>query len=382
MSNIKSSRFYQIIFFILLGVYLAMSIRTELWLIKMKPDDLLEDFGFYERGLNFALDGKDPYSIRSIGPGFLYPPSALFIIEAFHYIESIKTKFILITILNISLIASIVSGIAKYYGYSIKKIWFWYVLSFGFAPFLELLFIGQINVITLFGIFMLFFFLDSSSILSGFGLSLAILTKVSPFLFWEYLVISKKVKGLAASMVWMIIIISLAALRYGITPILEYPKVLQWLSNQFIISNNSQSLVSKLSMTFGFPLHSSEHQAVQIILMFYILLVILISSILTVFGKQPKEPLFIITSFGMTISPNVMWYHHYVFILLPFLIWMGWKRLDLRVIAWCFLGLLIIQVDRFSLTAGLLNHIFIHISILMILFWQIQHLYNKKKLIS
>ena len=74
----------------------------------------------------------------------------------------------------------IIYGVAKYYGYSMDKIWYWFVICLGFAPFLELLHIGQINVITMFGIFMMFFWESTSSVLSGAGLSLAVITKVSP----------------------------------------------------------------------------------------------------------------------------------------------------------------------------------------------------------
>lgn len=128
-------------------------------------------------------------------------------------------------------------------------------------------------------------------------------------------------------------------------------------------------------MTF----HNSEYQIVQRLLTFYILFVIAISSLFTIGGKQSKEPLFIVTVFGMTALPNVMWYHHYVFILLPILVWMGWRHLNLWVVTWCLLGLLIIQIDRYRLTYGLLIHIFAHVSILLVLLWQTQQFCSQRK---
>jgi alpha-1,2-mannosyltransferase len=379
--NIKASRLRQIIFVICLCIYLAAGIKTQVLFITSRPvyDTLLEDFGFYEQALDNAFTGKGPYFIRSIGQGYLYPPPALFIVEAFHSIKSFYLKFLVYSAFNIVLMVLIVYGIARYYGYSAKKIWYWFVFCLGFAPFLELLHIGQINVMTLFGIFMLFFWLDSSYILSGFGLSVAILTKVSPIVFFGYLVITKKFKSIVATMVWMVIIIVLSIIRYGISTVLIYPEVLQWLSKQFPINYNSQSLVSKIVMVFGFPFHNYEIQVFQRVLILYILFVFITSSFFTIKGKQSKEPLFIIIAFGMTILPNVMWYHHYVFILLPILIWMGWKRLDTRIVTWCLIGLTITQIDRFSLTGGLLIHIFIHISMLSILLWQAQKFFSQRK---
>ena len=186
-----------------------------------------------------------------------------------------------------------------------------------------------------------------------------------------YLVVTKKIKVFAAVTLWTIIFIILSILRYGISPLLAYPEVFRWLSSQFPISHNSQSLVSKLATVFGFEHQTSLHQTIQQILILYILLVIVTSIFLTRIQKQPKEPLFIITTIGMMILPNVMWYHHYVFLLLPLLIWMGWKRLDWQTTTWCLAGLIIIQFDRY-ITYGLLTHIFAHISILLILKGQVQ----------
>lgn len=382
ISNIKPSYFYQVIFFLCVCIYLALGIRTELDLIAVKPipNNLLEDFGYYEQALNNVLGGKNPYSVQSIGPGYLYPPPALFIVEAFHYIKPFYFKFLIYSVVNIALMLLIISGTAKFYGYSTKKVWYWYAFCLGFAPFLELLTIGQINTFTLFGIFLLFFWLDSSIILSGFGLSLAILTKVSPIIFLGYLAITKKFGSIISTMVWGAIITILCILRYGSLPVLVYPETLQWLSHQYPIDSNSQSLVSKFILVLGFAFHNSEIQIIQSVLMLYILLIIVVSSLFTIKGNQPKEASFILTSFGMTILPNVIWYHHYVFILFPILIWMGWKHLDTRIVIWCLLGLTITQIDRFYLTDGLLIHIFIHISILSILLWQTQQFYFPEKI--
>ena len=95
----------------------------------------------------------------------------------------------------------------------------------------------------------------------------------------------------------------------------------------------------------------------------------MISSGISWFSKQ-REPLFIITSLVMVLASNIVWYHHYVFFLLPLLVWMGWRRLKRSVLAWCFGGLLLIQVDRTHLTYGLLIHLWGHVSVLALLFWQ------------
>jgi hypothetical protein len=399
--TIKSHLFWLIFISLFLCAYLTIGLYTELNLIVLKPipSSLLEDFKIYEHALDNTLNGGDPYFQRIIGLAYLYPPPALFIVEFFHHIKPFLLKVSVFSVFNIGLLIFMVHGIARYYGLSSSKTWYWYVICLGFAPFLELLQIGQINLITLFGLFVLFISTETSSLLSGAGLGLAIITKVSPILFFGYALFQKKYKVLIISLILMCILTGLSILRFGSLPVLEYPEVFRWLINQFPLDQNSQSLVAKLA-TPGYPIQfqgaipiflrdllaqinsvfSTDYQVIQRILTLYIFFIIFTSGLLTLYDKQPREPLFIITAFGMTLSANVMWYHHYVFLLLPLLIWMGWTQLDLRTVVWSLIGLLIIQFDRFFPPYGLLIHLFGHISILSLLAFQIRALHSSRDL--
>lgn len=212
----KSSLFYQVLLCLYLFLYIMLGIYTELKLIEIKPipDMLLEDFGYYERALHDALNGQNPYATRSIGIGYLYPPPALLIIEIFHYIDP-YLKALLYSTVNIVLLILIVYSTARYYGYSAEKVWYWYVICLGFAPFLELIHIGQINIITLFGIFMLFFWMSTFPFLSAIRLGLAVITKVSPVLFFLYLFVHRRYSILVLATIFIVCITYLSALRYG-----------------------------------------------------------------------------------------------------------------------------------------------------------------------
>ena len=380
MSKKRFSIPYQAFLVAGLCIYLFVGFKIDMGLLQARhaPSGLLEDFGFYEHALDEAVAGKDPYSIHSIGPGYLYPPPALFIVEIFRYIRPLYFKFLIFSAINLAILIFMVRGIARYYGYSSREVWYWYVICLGFAPFFELLYYGQINAVTLLGIVLFFLWQDSHPVLSGGGLSLAILTKVSPLVFFVYLAVTRRIKVLVAAILWTAGWIVLSIFRYGISPTLKYPVLFRWLSSQFPVDNNSQSMLSKIQMTFGLSFSHSEQQFFQSGLILYIALLILASALLTIWGKQSYEPLFLITVIGMAILPNVMWYHHYVFLLLPFLIWMGWKQLDLRVVAWVLLGLIVIQIDRI-LTYGLLVHIFVQLCILILLVGQVQLFFRRKK---
>lgn len=196
ISKTNTIRLFQIVLIIFICFYLILGFNTELFLTKLIPipKELLDDFTYYEIALKKALDGNSPYDDRRIGSAYLYPPPALLIIESFSHIQSKNVKASIYITINMLLLASMVYGISKYYGYTIQNTWYWYILCFGFAPFLELLHIGQINMITMFGLFLLFFS-GPNNFFSGFGLGLAIITKVSPVVFFGYLTANRKVKN-------------------------------------------------------------------------------------------------------------------------------------------------------------------------------------------
>jgi len=382
-------------------IYLTMGINTELKQIELFPipEHLLQDQIYYNRALNAALEHRDPYANRTIGTGYLYPPQALLIIELFSRIQPFFLRVAINSVVNMALLAFIIYGIARCYSHSIEKVWYWFVLCFGFAPFLELLHIGQINMITMFGIFMMFFWESTFPVLSGIGLSLAVITKVSPLLFTGYLVVNKRYKVITIAIFATSIFSLLSIFRYGISPLLTYPDVFEGLLRQFLLTTNSQTLAAKLAVAnypefqqflvklptvLSQPIGSvvtvltAQYQIVQRTYTLYILLVLILSALLTLQGKQSKEPLFILTALGMMLAPNILWYHHYVFMLLPLLIWMGWSKLDPSVIIWCCILLLIVQIDRRIPPYGLAIHVFSNITMLIVLIWQIKRFFSRK----
>jgi hypothetical protein len=390
-----------LVFYLL--IYLAIGIYTESILIERYsiPEHFLQDQRHYNRGVNAALAHKDPYAIRdeTLGTGYLYPPQALLIIELFSHIEPFFLRVAIFFAVNIALLGWMVYGVARYYGYSIENVWYWFVLCLGFAPFLELLHIGQINMIPLFGIFMIFFWEATFPVLSGVGLSLGVITKVTPLLYLGYLVVNRRYKVIVAGLVAIVLLSLLSVLRYSVSPLFTYPDMFQWLLQQSQLNPNSQTLAAKLAVAdypefqsllanlpefLSRPLGvvvstlTTEYRIVQRAYTLYILLIFLASALLTWRGKQPKEPLFIITGLGMMLAPSILWYHHYVFMLLPLLVWMGWRHLDASIVVWCCIGLLIVQIDRRFPPYGLLIHLFSNISMWIVLFWQIRQFYPKK----
>ncbi|MDW8148131.1 MAG: glycosyltransferase family 87 protein [Roseiflexaceae bacterium] len=360
-----------------LFAYLTAGLFTQLNFLSIINPVFLQDFNHYERALQEALSGKGPYNDFIIGSAYLYPPPALFVVEVFHIIDPFLLRASVYSALNVLLMTVMIYKLPHMYGYQIDQTWYWYILCLGFAPFLELLQVGQINMITLFGIFVFFYF-TSSPFIGSLGLSLAVITKFSPAMFLVYLFARKRWKNFIITIFVLTLLVAAGQFRYK-TSILEYFSIIQWLTDQFVINSNSQSLVSRIFM-MNYQLQSkgilfmgflTDYRAIQRIINFYIAIIIILTNLVLFSGKSSKEPAFIITGLGTTLLPNIMWYHHYVFLLLPIFVWVCWKKFDNDVVKWCLTGLFIIQIDRFHLTNGLLVHVFGHVSMIWVLHQQI-----------
>ena len=351
---------------IILCVYIFIGLYNDRIFANTKPDS---DFDFYESALRKALLKNDPYDIREIGPAFIYPPPALFVIEALDFLARRfnKTSSFFLTI-NIILLSIMMRQTGAYFGYSLSDIWFWFPLAFFFAPFLATSRLGQINLITEFGIFL--FFVSALPLLLAFGLVLAVITKVTPIAFLVYSLVRKDIRTILLSSIVLVITVIASTLRYGYEPNLTYFDVFTQLLSMFPISQNSQSFVSKVWMVFALPVSPFLFQRIFVL---YLGVLILSSSILSI-RTRDAIPVFIVLGLSITVAPNVMWYHHYVFLLLPLFVWMAWQKLEQRLSLWIITGLLIVQIDYYFLTTGLVIHLFVHISILRVIYQQVRQL--------
>jgi alpha-1,2-mannosyltransferase len=378
LSKAAASRAARYTIALALGEYILFGLLTELILLTIKPlpHYLLEDFNDYLRAYLAAAHGGDPYQIRSIGAGFLYPPPALLLVGMFALIPGNIPRAAVYISLNLLVLGAMLVGIAHHYSLSFRRIWWWYLLAFLFAPMLELLHVGQINLIASCGIFLLFLYEERLPMLAGFGLSLAICLKLTPLIFVVYLLVQRRWTTLGWTLTMLVVECTVSALFFGWQPLVTYIDVFLHLAGVSVPGDgNSQALGSLLNY-YGW-IAPGAIQTAQHILSLYLLIVFAASAAMAYLWQQ-REPLFLVLSLGMMVAPNIMWYHHYVFLLLPVFIWLAWSRHHPAVVLWCFLGLNIIQIDRWFLTRGGLAQLFVHLSILGILAWQISRALNRR----
>lgn len=342
--------------------YVQLGLRTELVTLgDPAPGGLLGDLNIYVRAVRQAIQGIDPYAIRNFGITYIYPPPALFVIAPFAAISSPLLRDVAYVVLNLVLLFVMLWSIGRRYGYDIQRTWWWYVLALGFAPFLELLHTGQINLITSFGVALLWIFQSALPLVAGFGLALAVGTKVTPLAFFAYLLISRRRDAMAWAMLFLTGAFLLSGIVFGWQVLYTYLDVFRSTLNIFVAGDNSQALVSVLANWNWIP--ESSWQSAQFWLELYLATLFLVSGILA-YRTHEREPFFIVLALGTMVAPNIMFYHHYVFILLPLFVWIAASRLNPLVVAWCVTGLVLIQVDRWYWAHGLAPHLFVHLSIL------------------
>jgi len=362
---------------LVLSVYLFLGFTTLLELTGRKPlpGHYLQDFHFYARAYRDALAQGDPYLVRDIGPAFLYPPPALLFVAPFAQIKSLMPKVAALGVTNIVLVCLMTYGVARRYDQSVRRVWWWFPLVLGFAPVLETLLLGQINVITHFGVFLMLFWQQSAPVWSGAGLALGIATKVTPVAFIGYLAADRNLKAIGGALVGGTALGLIAGWAFGWRSFYVFIDVFRELMDSFPLGPNVHSFGALLESHTA--LDASGVPAAQQALTIYLGTLFLVSALSTYLMRE-SEPLFIVLGLGLTLMPNVVWYHHYAFFLLPLLVWMAWSDHHPLVVAWCVLGLTAIQVDRLysflgELSHGAMAHGFGHLTILLITAWQIRH---------
>jgi hypothetical protein len=359
--------------------YVVLGFTTVLELVGRKPlpAHFIEDFNYYARAYEDAFKLGDPYAVHDIGTGFLYPPPALLIVGLYARVSSFMPRIALLSATNILLVSLTVYTIGRRYGYTLSDIWWWFPLALGFAPFMETLLLGQINVMAHFGILLMFLWQDARPLLSGAGLALGIVTKVTPLAFLGYLLVNRNLKAIVGTALGLTVFCLVAGWVFGWRTFTTFSDVFKQLLEVFPLDPNSHSFVAVLNRRVALPYETlmAVHKGLTV----YMIAIFALSGVVAYITRE-KEPLFIILCFGLALMPNVMWYHHYVFFLLPVIVWLAWRRKRPAVVAWCFLGLTLIQMDRLysflEATNGVLAHAFGHLSILMILAWQVRRAYG------
>jgi glycosyl transferase family 87 len=361
-----------------LTFYVALGLRTEIKFTAIKPipESLMQDFNIYKGALEAVEQGEDPYADRSIGSGFLYPPPALLFFLPFDAVDD-EWQASLFTALNLSALAIILYGIAEIYKLPFSRMWWWFPLAFGFAPFLEVMHMGQVNILVSLGVLLMLAYMDRRPAVSGVALAAAICLKVTPLAYVLYLATICRFRVIAFAALAVAALVLVWGAAFSFQHFITYADVFRDLARASLPADgNGQSLPALL--TFHGIIPSESIQETQRALNILVALSVLCSAFLVRQGSM-SEGLFVVLGLALVSASNIVWYHHYAFLLLPLFVWIAATNLNPLAIAWVVGGLTIVNVDRWALTSGLLVHAFIGMTILLILATQVADVVKQRQ---
>ncbi|HEX2978825.1 MAG TPA: glycosyltransferase family 87 protein [Anaerolineaceae bacterium] len=197
--------------------------------------------------------------------------------------------------------------------------------------------------------------------LAGLGLCLGAITKVTPLIFMGYLFINRRFRALIWSVVWMIAVCLFTGLVYGFDLYSSFLDQFFYLLTYIGTDLNNQGLLAKLQ-TLGM-ISSEMVPTLKTLLTGYYTLVILVTAGAAWIARVCIST-FVTLLLVMVLAPNMIWYHHYVFLLPAVILLVSQRQKSIWGYTLAAAFLLILQVDRYRLTSGLLIQACSHITLL------------------
>jgi hypothetical protein len=279
---------------------------------KPLPEYINEDYSYYQAAYERLAQGEDPYSDRKIGTAYIYPPPVLLLIGAIDQIPEGWKDEALVTGNTILLILTSLM-IAKYFQGNFLLC---LVLCLGFGPVWVSILLGQINILVLFLCVFYFTYLEKAPLVSGFALGLAILAKVSPAILILYAISRRKHQAVLATFFSIIVSSILFGQLYGWEHYWSFKNTLQYLTTVYPLSFSIYSATCMLCYKMKWVALYWGAIA-QKILSLFTFTAALTATYLAYNAKFSRKSLFALLLILMTITPNIIWYHHFSFILLP-----------------------------------------------------------------
>jgi alpha-1,2-mannosyltransferase len=191
-----------------------------------------------------------------------------------------------------------------------------------FGPFLETIFVGQINTFALLFLYASLFFAErDQDSLAGCSLGLAVIFKTSPLIFIIYFILLKRYKIAIVSVIILVLASIITAIQFRPGIVYDFLLIVPKLSNEIHINVFNESLISAIYTLYPSLDQGIIGKVVPILHKALLAILILIISYLVrrngVLSKEQKFWLFNIFIVLMVIFSPLVWYHHLVFFLLP-----------------------------------------------------------------
>ncbi|MET0284724.1 MAG: glycosyltransferase family 87 protein [Polyangiales bacterium] len=322
---------------VLLAVYVALGIHAQVQHLAVKPlpQFLMEDYGYYAQAFARWQQGQSPYADHTIGTAFLYPPQSLLLVGGLEALGPLPIKFagyatlsLLALVLTIALV---VHGVRPHEGAreealraraarqtfaSDERMYIAIALALGFAPVAWCLYLGQVNLFVMFTLAAGFYLADRHPYAAGAAIAVGAAIKLTPVALLVLMLRPRYLRvfvGFAATLAGLTM---LTAAIFGVELFADYVGTVRALKDSFPLGlNGSLSLINTLYLLAGaLGLPSEGWQGiVQLLWTASVGALLLGGAWLARDGS--RHLFFALVALGMTVVPNVLWYHHLVFVI-------------------------------------------------------------------
>jgi hypothetical protein len=324
---------------VLLAAYVALGIHAQVLHLTSKPlpQFLMEDYGYYAQAYARWRAGQSPYADHTIGTAFLYPPPSLLLVAGLEALGPLAIKFAgyasLSLLALIGAIALVVQGVrenddasregamralaARAGVASDRRMYVGIALALAFAPVGWCLYLGQVNLFVMLTLAAGFFLAERRPYVAGAAIAIGASIKLTPIVLLVLMLRPRYLRvfvGFAGMLAALAIV---TALVFGPSLFGEYVGTVRALKDSFPLGmNGSLSLINSLYLIAG-ALHlptEGWQSAVQLLWTAALGVVMLASAWLARDGEN-RHLFFAVVVLGMTVVPNVLWYHHLVFVI-------------------------------------------------------------------
>jgi hypothetical protein len=337
----------------LLAAYVAIGVHHQAASLQQKPlpEFLLEDFNCYGRAVARWRSGQSPYADHAVGStAYLYPPQALLLVGGLEAIRSLPAKVAVYDSLSLLALAGIVALAlrASRVPPGDPKAWIAATLAVAFGPVGTSLLLGQVNILVALTLAAGYFLADRHPRLAGTAIAIGAALKVTP-LFLLVLFLRRRYLSIWVSfVVASVALAGVTALIFGVRPFFDFVTMAQLMNHSFPVGFNGSlsfvNMVYLLSGKLGTP-QMGWQERTQHIYALVLLGIVLGAAYLTRDGRK-RDLLFALVCFAITVMPNVLWYHHFVFVLPALLaLWLS-PDATTALRATALGGLALIQLDH------------------------------------
>jgi hypothetical protein len=322
-----------------LALYVALGIHAQVQHLAQKPlpQFLMEDYGYYAQAFERWQHGQSPYADHTIGTAFLYPPPSLLLVGSLEALGPLPIKYagyatlsLLALVMTITLVVrgtrpqegearegALRALAARQTFASDERMYVAIALALGFAPVAWCLYLGQVNLFVMFTLAAGFYLADRHPYAAGAAIAVGAAIKLTPVALLVLMLRAKYVRVFVGFAVAITALTILTAAIFGTGLFADYLGTVRALKDSFPLGlNGSLSLINTLYLLAGAVDLPNEgwHGAVQMLWTASVGALLLAGAWLARQGEQ-RHLFFALVALGMTVVPNVLWYHHLVFVI-------------------------------------------------------------------